>query len=148
MHTEPSKYAIINVAKGSNPSILISHRPGCTMDHIVIRDLELSARIGVHAFERRLQQTLRLQLKLGCDAATVAKNDDLRQALDYQAVVDFIKDFIAGSTCALIETLADGLASALLQRFSLPGLELELCKPNIMPGTTEVGIVLRRGQPL
>ncbi len=118
------------------------------MDHIVIRDLELSARIGVHAFERRLQQTLRLQLKLGCDAATVAKNDDLRQALDYQAVIDFIKDFIAGSTCALIETLADGLANALLQRFSLPGLELELCKPNIMPGTTEVGIVLRRGQPL
>ncbi len=118
------------------------------MDYIVIRDLELSARIGVHAWERRIQQTLRLQLKLGCDAATVAKNDDIRQTLDYQAVIDFIKDFIAGSTCVLIETLAEGLAAALLQRFALPGLELELCKPNIMPGATVVGIVLRRGQTL
>ena len=118
------------------------------MDHIVIRDLELKARIGVHAWEGQIPQSLRLQLKLGYDLSTVAKSDDISQALNYQGVIEFIEAELACASPQLIETLAEGLAQRLLQHFAIAGLELELCKPHIMPGKTEVGVFLRRGAPL
>ncbi len=116
------------------------------MDYIVISDLNVQAYMGVHAYERQIGQVLRINARLAVNASTVAKTDDLRHALNYQEVINHLREWVAISRVQLIETLADHLAMQLLQTFDLPWVRLELYKPHILSGGVCVGIVVERSR--
>jgi dihydroneopterin aldolase len=101
-------------------------------DYISVRDLSVRAVIGVHPWEREVEQTLRVSLDMARETADVrqaAATDDLADTLDYSAVADAIAAVLREGKFRLIETAAERVAERLLADFSLTWLRLELRKP-------------------
>jgi dihydroneopterin aldolase len=101
-------------------------------DYVSIRDLAVSAVIGVHPWEREIEQTLVVSVDMVPETADVAKaaaSDDLADALDYSAVAETITAVLRDGKFRLIETAAERVAGRLLADFGLSWLRLELRKP-------------------
>jgi dihydroneopterin aldolase len=115
-------------------------------DYVSIRDLSVRAVIGVHAWEREVEQTLLVSVDMVPEAADVRKaaaTDDLADALDYSAVADTIAAVLREGKFRLIETAAERVAGRLLADFALTWLRLELRKP-IAAGGYTASITLER----
>jgi len=56
------------------------------MDTVSVRDLSVRTVIGVHDWERGIEQTLVFNVEMAADVRTPAESDDLADALDYSAV--------------------------------------------------------------
>ena len=98
-------------------------------DYVSIRDLSVAAVIGVHAWERDVEQTLVVSVDMATDVRKAAASDDLADALDYSAVARTIAAVLREGKFRLIETAAERVAERLLADFRLPWLRLELRKP-------------------
>lgn len=115
-------------------------------DYVSIRDLAVSAVIGVHPWEREIEQTLVVSVDMvpaTADVAKAAASDDLADALDYSAVADAISAALREGKFRLIETAAERVAGRLLADFPLTWLRLELRKP-IATGAYTAMITLER----
>ena len=98
-------------------------------EYVSIRDLAVPAVIGVHAWERDVEQTLVVSVDMATDVRKAAASDDLADALDYSAVAATIAAVLRDGKFRLIETAADHVAGRLLSDFPLSWLRLELRKP-------------------
>jgi dihydroneopterin aldolase len=98
-------------------------------DYVSIRDLTVSAVIGVHPWEREVEQTLLVSVDMAADVRKAAASDDLADALDYSAVAATIATVLREGGFRLIETAAERAAERLLAEFPLSWLRLELRKP-------------------
>jgi 7,8-dihydroneopterin aldolase/epimerase/oxygenase len=116
------------------------------MDTVSIRDLGVSAVIGVHSWEREIEQTLVFTVDMAADVSQPAATDDLADALDYSAVAEVIGTVVREGRFQLIETAADRVAGRLLATFPIASLRLELRKPIADGGYTAV-ITIERPLP-
>ena len=116
-------------------------------DYVSIRDLGVSAVIGVHPWEREIEQTLVFNVDMTANVRRAAISDDLADALDYSAVAATIATVVREGRFRLIETAADHVADRLLATFPLTRLRLELRKPIADGGYTAV-ITIERPLPL
>ena len=98
-------------------------------DFVSVRDLSVDAIIGVHAWERDVEQTLVVSVDMATDVRKAAAGDDLADALDYSAVAETIAAVLRDGKFRLIETAAERVAGRLLADFPLSWLRLELRKP-------------------
>jgi dihydroneopterin aldolase len=115
-------------------------------DYVSIRDLSVATVIGVHPWEREIEQTLIFHVDLVPEAAGVrqaAASDDLADALDYSAVAAAIATVVRDGQFRLIETAAERVAEHLLAGFPLTSLRLELRKP-IADGGYTAAITIER----
>ena len=112
-------------------------------DYVSIRDLAVSAVIGVHPWEREIEQTLVVSVDIAADVAKAAASDELADALDYSAVADTIATVLREGKFRLIETAAERVAGRLLADFALSWLRLELRKP-IATGAYTAVITIER----
>jgi dihydroneopterin aldolase len=112
-------------------------------DYVSVRDLSVRAVIGVHAWEREIEQTLLVSVDMATDVRKAAASDDLADALDYSAVAETIAAVLREGRFRLIETAAERVAGRLLADFPLSWLRLELRKPIAAGGYTAV-ITLER----
>ena len=105
---------------------------GTMTDCVSIRDLSVSAVIGVHDWERETEQTLIFSVDLVPATAYLrraAATDDLADALDYSAVASTITAVVRDGKFHLIETAAERVAERLLADFPVSWLRLEVRKP-------------------
>jgi dihydroneopterin aldolase len=115
-------------------------------DTVSIRDLSVAAVIGVHPWEREIEQTLVVSVEMVPETADVRKaaaNDDLADTLDYSAVAETVAAVLREGKFRLIETAAERVAGRLLADFPLTWLRLELRKP-IATSTYTAVITLER----
>jgi dihydroneopterin aldolase len=114
-------------------------------DIVYIRGLRVDTVIGVHPWERKVRQVLEFDLELASDTALAARSDAIADALDYHAVAERVRALAAASSCQLVETLAETVASALMAEFAVPWLRIRLDKPGAVPGSSGVGVLIERG---
>ncbi len=98
-------------------------------DLVSVRDLGFAAVIGVHSWEREIEQTLVVNVDMAADVRKAAASDDLADALDYSAVAETIATVLREGKFRLIEAAAERIAGRLLADFPLSWLRLELRKP-------------------
>ena len=98
-------------------------------DTVSIRDLSVAAVIGVHPWEREIEQTLVISVDMVADVQKAAASDNLADALDYSAVASTITAIVRDGKFHLIETAAERVAERLLADFPVTRLRLELRKP-------------------
>jgi len=98
-------------------------------DYVSVRELRVSAVIGVHAWEREIEQTLTFSVDMRADVRKASASDDLADALDYSAVADTITTVVRVGKFQLIETAAERVAERLLADHPVTWLRLELRKP-------------------
>jgi 7,8-dihydroneopterin aldolase/epimerase/oxygenase len=121
---------------------------GAVTDTVSIRDLHVMAVIGVHDWEREIEQTLIVSVDMvpeTADMRQAAASDDLADALDYSAVAETIAAVLREGEFRLIETAAERVAERLLADFGLSWLRLELRKPiTSAPTPYTAAIVIER----
>lgn len=83
-----------------------------TARRILIRDLELSAKIGIYAYERQDAQMIRINISL--DVGTKAIADRIEEVVSYAEVVEQVKTLVASGHVNLAETLAERIADLCL----------------------------------
>ena len=119
-------------------------------DRIFLRGIHVFARHGVLEEEARLGQRFEIDIDCWLDMATYAPADDYAGAVGYQEVFEAAREIAEGGRFALIEALAEAIASALLERFAkLEAVRVEIRKPSApIPGILAyagVDITRRRG---
>lgn len=115
------------------------------MDIVFIRELRADTIIGVYDWERRVRQTVVLDLEMASDNRRAAGSDRIEDALDYAAVSQRLLSFIQGSEFQLIETMAEQVAQIVMGEFAVPWLRLRLCKPGAVSRARDVGVLIERG---
>ena len=116
-------------------------------DYVSVKDLSVAAVIGVHAWERDVEQTLLVSVDMVPETSVrkAAASDDLADALDYSAVAETIAAVLREGRFRLIETAAERVAGRLLADFPLSWLRLELRKP-IAAGAYTAMITVERAR--
>jgi dihydroneopterin aldolase len=118
-------------------------------DQVWLMGVECRCRVGVPAAERARRQKILLDVGLEVDAARAAARDDFREAADYQAVEEAARAEAEAGERALLETLAERVAAAVLRgRPLVSAVTVRARKrPAAMPKTREVFVEIRRGRP-
>jgi dihydroneopterin aldolase len=116
------------------------------MDIVFLDELRVDTVIGVWEWERRVTQTLLLDLELGTDMHCAGRSDDLRDTVDYQAVRDRIVEVTRESRFELIEALGERLTSMLLEDFAVAWVRLRIRKLGVLRDVQAVGIIIERGR--
>lgn len=116
------------------------------MDIVFITGLRVKAIIGIFEWERRVPQTVSIDLEIGADNRRAAEQDRIEDALDYDAVSQCVEGFVEHSDFRLIESMAEGIAAIITSEFSAPWVKVVVHKPGAIKAAKDVGVVIERGQ--
>ncbi|MGI9211048.1 MAG: dihydroneopterin aldolase [Methylococcaceae bacterium] len=115
------------------------------MDIIFLRGLHIETVIGIYEWERRVRQTVVIDLELGTDIRPAADHDDIARTLDYGAISARMVEFVTGSEFLLVETLAERLAALVREEFGVAWVRLTINKKGAIQGASDVGVMITRG---
>ena len=116
------------------------------MDAVFINDLRIETIIGIYDWERKVKQTISLDLEMGTDIRKSAETDAIEDTLNYKAVAKRLIAFVGDSEYQLVETLAEKIAGIVLSEFDVPWLKLTVHKPGAVRGSRDVGVIIERGK--
>src|ERR1700685_2493179 len=116
------------------------------MDIVFIEDLRIETVIGIYDWERKIRQTVAIDLEMAFDNRKPAASDRIEDTLDYKAVAKRLIGFVESSHFELVETLAERCAEIVRQEFRVGWLRLKLSKPGAVTGSRAVGVVIERGE--
>ncbi len=116
------------------------------MDIIYLRDLKIPCIIGVGEWERRITQTVHIDLEMAFDLKTAAASDRIQDTLDYKAVAKRLKEVVGKSEFRLVEALAEKIATIVLSEFPVPWVRVRINKKGAVRDAADVGVVIERGQ--
>ncbi len=117
-----------------------------TGDRIFLHGLTTECIIGFIDWERRVKQTVELDIELPVDCRRAALNDDVADTLDYKKVAKRVLAFVESSSFQLVETLAHRLALVILEEFQLPWVRIALNKPGAIRHSRDVGVLIERSR--
>jgi dihydroneopterin aldolase len=118
-----------------------------------IRDLVLTASIGVHDHEHTATQRIRINLDLAVaddGAARLSRaaigKDDLSRVVDYEAIVNRVRAIVAAGHVQLVETLAERLAEACLADTRVQIAKIRVEKLDVFADAAAAGVEVERRQ--
>lgn len=114
------------------------------MDRIFLHDLRVETIVGIWEWERKIRQTVSIDLEMAADVRRAAASDNIDETLDYKRVAKRVQQFVAESSYQLVETLAEKIAEIVIDEFDLPWVEVCVNKPGAIRGARDVGVKIRR----
>jgi 7,8-dihydroneopterin aldolase/epimerase/oxygenase len=120
--------------------------PPYSGDRIFLRGLTAECIIGFIDWERRVRQTVVVDLEVPVDCRHAALTDEVADTVDYKKVAKRILAFIEASEFKLVETLAQRLALTLLEEFGLEWVRLSINKPGAIRNSRDVGVSIERSR--
>jgi dihydroneopterin aldolase len=115
------------------------------MDIVYLRGLKIECVIGIFEWERRIKQTVVLDLDMAADIRRAAASDGIEHTLDYKAVSKRVIDFVRDTQFQLVETLAESVAAIVLTEFGVPWVRVRVNKRGAIRRAADVGVVIERG---
>jgi dihydroneopterin aldolase len=115
------------------------------MDIVFIKELEIETVIGIYDWERKIRQTISIDLDMATDIRKAAASDHIDDTLDYKAVAKRLIVFVEESRFELVEALAEKICEIVMQEFGVPWVRLTLNKPGAVSGSRSVGVIIERG---
>ena len=116
------------------------------MDIIYLHDLKVECVIGIWDWERKIRQSVVIDLDMGFDIRAAAQSDAIDDTLNYKAVSKRIQQFVGESSFQLVETLAERVAAILLDEFKLRWVRVRINKRGAVRGAGDVGVLIERGE--
>jgi dihydroneopterin aldolase len=90
-------------------------------DRIVLTNMVFRGRHGVGEAERSNAQPFEVDVEIHLDARPAGLTDDLSRTVDYREVFEICRAVVEGPSRQLIETLAESIATAVLERSAAAG---------------------------
>ncbi len=116
------------------------------MDIIYINDLRIETVIGIFDWERKIKQTVILDIEMAGDCRKAAQSDDVEDTVNYKGVAKRLIEFVGNSKYQLVETLAEKCAELIMEEFRVPWVKLKLNKQGALRGARDVGVIIERGE--
>lgn len=116
------------------------------MDKIFIKDLTLKGILGIHQHEQETPQRIRVNVTISTDISAAAKTDDIRETVNYSTLAKQIRHFILTNHFLTIEALIEALANEILSNGAIEDVWLKIEKPDAVPDTDSVGVVITRSR--
>ena len=116
------------------------------MDTIFLSELKVDTIIGIWEWERRIRQTVVIDLEMSADIAKAAATDEVADTLNYKSVAKRIQEFVADSSFQLVETLAERIAAIAREEFDVAWVKVRVNKPGAIRGSKAVGVLIERGE--
>jgi dihydroneopterin aldolase len=115
------------------------------MDIIFIQDFRVETLIGIYEWERRVPQTIQIDIEIGNPASRPAITDNIDDTIDYGAVVNRIEETLKQQHFLLLERLADHIANIVLNEFKSPWVKVSVAKLQLLRGVKRLGVTIERG---
>jgi len=115
-------------------------------DRIFLRELKAEAIIGIYDWERRVRQTVSVDVEMPGDVRRAAASDRIEDTLNYKLVAKKVLAFIEASQYHLVETLVEEIAQLILREFALEWVKVSLSKPGAIRGSRDVGVTIERSR--
>jgi dihydroneopterin aldolase len=113
-------------------------------DTIFLDDLRVDTVVGIWDWERKIRQTVSIDLEMGADIRRAASTDTIENTLNYKSVAKRVEQFVSDSEFQLVETMAEKIAETILSEFELPWIQVRVSKPGAIRGAKNVGVLIRR----
>ncbi len=114
-------------------------------DRIIIRDLAVSALVGINDWERRYPQDILIDLEVTVDIRAAAASDSIDDSLNYRSLTKAVIELVEGSSYHLVEALATAIARLVIEEFGAPAVRVRLEKPGALRHAESVGVEIERG---
>jgi dihydroneopterin aldolase len=101
------------------------------MDSIFLEGMRFYAYHGVNPEEQSLGQRFLVDVELSADLQAAGQSDDLADTINYSAVYQQVRAVVEGPPRALIEAVAEEIASVLLAQFAVSRVVVTVRKPEV-----------------
>jgi dihydroneopterin aldolase len=117
------------------------------MDKIFLSQLSIECIVGIWDWERRVKQTVVIDVEMAADIRKAATSDSIEDTIDYKRVAKRLITFVGESQYQLVETLTEQIARVIVTEFGVTWVKVRLNKRGAIRGARDVGIEIeRRGQ--
>ena len=114
------------------------------MDKIFLSALSVECIVGIWEWERRVKQTVIIDLEMAADIRRAAASDHIDDTIDYKKVAKRLLAFVGESQFNLVETLAEQIARVVVTEFGVSWVKVRLNKQGAIRGARDVGIEIER----
>lgn len=114
------------------------------MDRIFISDFRIEILIGVYEWERRVPQTVQLDLEIGLPPRP-RRSDRIGDTLDYARIVARVEQSLNENRFLLVEALAEHIAQLVMGDFGAPWIRVSVTKLGALKGVKRLGVTIERG---
>ena len=116
------------------------------MDTIFLHNLKVDTVIGIWDWERKIRQTVVIDLEMSADIAKAASTDSVDDTLNYKLVAKRVQQYVGESSFQLVETLAERIAEIVTGEFDVDWARVRVSKPGAIRGAQDVGVIIERGE--
>ena len=114
------------------------------MDKIFLTELNVECIVGIWDWERRVKQTVVIDVEMAADIRRAAATDHIDDAIDYKRVSKRLLQFVGDSQYQLVETLTEQIARVIVTEFGVAWVKVRLNKRGAIRGARDVGIEIER----
>lgn len=118
--------------------------------HVFLRDMMLTASIGVHPHEHAATQRVRINIDLAVTEQPEAGGtgrDQLSRVVDYEVLANAVRRIVGAGHVRLVETLAERIAEACLVDPRVQIVRICVEKPDVFADAASAGVVIERQRP-
>lgn len=120
----------------------VANRP----DQIHIVNLRLRGMIGVADWEKKARQDIVINLTIRHNQSAAGQSDDVADTVDYRAIRDRIVAYVESTPHELLESLAQHLATMVLEDPRVHGVTVRVEKPGALRFADSVAIEIDRNR--
>ena len=113
------------------------------MDTVFIREFRVDAWVGIYEWEKQRAQTLEMEIEIGL-ADQVPRTENIRDTVNYGAVVERITAELAQHRFRLLEALAEHVCTILLTDFNARSVRVSVAKLAHIRNVRKLGVTLER----
>jgi 7,8-dihydroneopterin aldolase/epimerase/oxygenase len=114
------------------------------MDKIFLTQLSIECIVGIWDWERRVKQTVVIDVEMAADIRRAAATDSIEDTVDYKRVAKRLIAFVGESQYQLVETLTEQIARVIVTEFGVTWVKVRLNKRGAIRGARDVGIEIER----
>ena len=107
---------------------------------VVIKNLILNIFIGIHDFEKKKKQKVRFNIEVETNPNTKPSNKDFSTIIDYETLVNKIKELVKKQHHELLEELAENIFRIIFQNKLVKKANIKLEKLHIIRESESVGV--------
>ena len=111
-------------------------------NYVYVKNYETKCILGIYPKEQKYPQ--RIIINITVKVRNIPHKDSIKNVLSYENIIDIIKSVTKKKHRYLAETVAEEIADSCLKLENSISVTVDLAKPDIIEGKTNVGVVIKK----
>ena len=113
------------------------------MDYLTLTGLKATTHIGLLPFEKKIQQTISIDIRIGYSFITC--EDNVQNVIDYSTLANQVIGYVESHAFLLIERMANEIALLIENHYALAQtIEVTIHKPQALSGVKDIQVTASR----